>query len=288
MEVYNGVDPNDAFNWGITIVKLRDRALIDQFAPTLQSHPYAKVVTRPQPDCDWNMGNITAEANRWYDKLNALGVASKWWGHIPINEPNNVDCGTTADAFQTFMRDLTSGIDWWYGQTHIRVPWTTPPFAVIEPSENAYVTALINSGALSARYSDGSGPIWRYIGAHNYWNCCADMLTRYGVFVDRYVQRMARPYGKQILVDEVNSNAACAVDFPIPYGGYGDPNRLTDLLRFMGQIDANLGAEVLMNIVFVHTNDTVGCRGSGWRQFDYTPSQWNTIASGAAYPFSCP
>jgi len=287
MEIYTGVDPNDAFNWGITIVKLRDRSLIDQIAPTLQSHPYAKVVTRPQLDCDWNMGNITAEANRWYDKLNALGVAGKWWGHIPINEPNN-NCGTTAAAFQTFMRDLTSGIDWWYGQTRIRVPWTTPPFAVIEPSENDYVTALINSGALSARYSDGSGPIWRYIGAHNYWNSCAEMLTRYGVFVDRYVQRMARPYGKQILVDEVNSNASCACSYPILYTGYGDTNRLTDLLRFMGQIDANLGAEVLMNIVFVHTNDATGCGGSGWRQFDYTQSQWNTIASGASAPFSCP
>jgi len=295
MEVLNDVNPNDCFNWGITIIKLRYYSQIDSIAATLQQNPAVKVVTRfwgpnygqGQADgCDFNGGYITADANNWYNKLNQYGVTSKWWGHIPVNEPNNPSCGgPSASQFQTDMTNLTSGIDWWHGQTHIIVPWVTPPLA--EPySEGSYITALMNSGALSANYSDGSGAIWKYVGAHNYWNRCSDMQSRYNYFNYWYVGQMASPHGKQVLCDECNSNPPCAGG---SYGGYGDGGRLNDLLKWMGHVESQNGSSVLMNVVFVRSSDaSAGCNGSGWQQFDYTQSQWNTIASGQTQPYTCP
>lgn len=295
MEVIGDVDPNDSFNWGISIVKVRWYSDIDKVAATLQANPAVKVVTRfwgpdygscQQDGCDFNGGCITADANNWYNKLNQYGAVGKWWGHIPVNEPNKC---MTSSQFQTNMQNLTGGIDWWHGQTHILVPWVTPPLAAYGTGptgedEGTYIQALINSGVLSSNYSDGSGAIWRYVGAHNYWNNCSQMQDRYGYFTYWYVGQLARPHGKQALVDEVNSNPPCAGG---QYGGYGDAGRLTDLYRYMGEVEANDGSDVLMNIVFAHTSDTSGCNGQGWHQFDYTQSQWNTIASGKTCPYSC-
>ncbi|GEM_PF-5734510 len=303
MEVLGDVDPNDAYTFGLTTVKVRYYADIDRIASTLQNNPAVRVVTRfwgpnlgqGEPDgCDFNNAYITDDAFNWYNKLSLYNALGKWSAHIPVNEPNVCTSpGVSSAQFQAAMQSLTSAIDTFKQQQGIVVPWATPPLGAgatspSHESEGDYITALMNSGALSANYSVGSGAIWKYVGAHNYWNSCSDIMGsqgRYTCFTYWYVQQMAQAHGKQVVMDEVNSNAPCAGG---QYsGGYGDDGRLTDLLRFLGQVEANFLPGLLVSVVFTHSGDTSACGGQGWRQFDYTQTQWNQIASGKVCPFDC-